>query len=146
MFDREWWEILIWVIIIIAIIWAIVKEVQVRNCYDGLEQCGHRWEWEPSPDDTNEDLIQKIYYGNTADREIVTRRLVMIMAFILTFVMFWYFTRKPVPPILDFIIVAIIIAAIVWFGFRFHESHYLYPITVRTGESIEALKYNILKN
>jgi hypothetical protein len=135
--------VLLWLVSFFIVIWAMFQEYKTYKCYEGLSDCGNDWMWEPREGDTVADLVQRIDFGNKADDKIVSRRIIMITAFIAAFLMFWFFKKEALPPAIKFVVVYVILIAVVWFGFRYHESHFLYPITTRTNLSIDELRYSL---
>ena len=143
-FGRPCWEVIAWIIIIIIILWAIRQEYRESHCYDGLADCGPVWAWEPQEGDTEADLLRRLEFGNRAETFVISRRLVMITAAGLALLMMWYFDKKKiVPNVIEYIVPFVLIMGVVWFAFRYHESHYLAEINRRQDLTIQELKYRL---
>lgn len=141
-FGRPAWEVIAWIIFILIILWALKQEYRESHCYDGLHDCGPVWSWDPKPGDNVSDLIRRIEFANRGETFVISRRLVMITAAGLALVMMWYFDKKRVVPnIVEYIVPFVLIMGVVWFAFRYHESHYLNEINRRMDLSIQELKY-----
>lgn len=141
LYGRPLWELIAWVIVIAIVLWAVRQEYRMAHCFDGLGDCGKTWQWDPREGDDIPTLIYRIENGNRAEGHIISRRLTMILAAGLALVIMWFFRKKPIPDIVEFIVVMVLTMGIVWFGFRYHESHFLAEITRRTDLSIQELKY-----
>jgi hypothetical protein len=140
-FGRPLWEVISWIIFLLIIFWAIKQEYRAAKCFDGREQCGKEWAWDPHPGDQPVDLLRRLESGNRAETYVISRRLVMITAAGLSLITMWYFSKKPVPNFIEFIVPFVLIMGVIWFAFRYHESHYLSEITRRMDLSIQELKY-----
>lgn len=141
-FGRPAWEIVAWVVFICIILWGVKQEYRESHCYDGLRECGKVWEWDPKPGDGVADLIRRIEFGNSAENYVIVRRITMIAAAGLTFIIMWFFNKKQtIPRITEFLVLFVLVMGIIWFTFRYHESHYLDEIDRRTQLSIQELKY-----
>jgi hypothetical protein len=141
--DRPLWEVVTWIVLIVIVLWAVKQEYGASKCFDGRENCGKEWAWDPKPGDDIATLFYRIEQGNRAENHIISRRLTMILAAAVTIIVMWYVYGKLVPDILEFIVLMVLLMGMVWFGFRYHESHYLAEITRRTDKSIQELKYQV---
>jgi uncharacterized membrane protein YqjE len=144
-FGRPAWEVIAWIILVIIILWAIKQEYRESHCYDGVADCGAVWQWEPREGDTDIDLLKRLEYGNRGEAFVISRRLVMITAAGLTLLVMWYFDKKKrvVPNIVEYLVPFALIMGVVWWAFRYHESHYLYEIARRQNLTIQELKYRM---
>lgn len=144
-FGRPAWEVIAWIILILIILWAIKQEYRESHCYDGLADCGPVFAWDPEEGDTTADLIRRIEYANRGETFIISRRIVMIASAGLALLLMWYFDKKKrlVPNIVEFVVAFVLVMGVVWFTFRYHESHYLHEIDRRMDKSIQALRYKL---
>ncbi len=140
---RPLWEIIAWVIIIGIILWAIIGESKEARCYDGRDDCDEIFAWDPEPGDTPTDLIRRLEFANGAEELIISRRLVMITAAGLALLLMWYFRGKVIPNIIEYIVTFVFVMGVLWFSFRYHDSHYLYEITRRADLTLQELKYQL---
>uniref|UniRef100_A0A6C0CH26 Uncharacterized protein n=1 Tax=viral metagenome TaxID=1070528 RepID=A0A6C0CH26_9ZZZZ len=140
-YGRPLWEVVLWILLLLIVVWALKQEYRAAKCFDGREDCGTDWAWEPKRGDDLATLFARIEAGNRAENHIISRRLTMILAAAVTLIVMWYFRRQFVPEILEFVVVMVLLMGMIWFGFRYHESHYLAEITRRTDKSIQELKY-----
>lgn len=141
-FGRPAWEVIAWIIFIIIILWALRQEQRTGHCYDGQIDCGPVWSWDPKPDDKIPDLIKRLENANRAETFVITRRIVMISAAGLTFVLMWYFNKKKVVPnFIEYLVPFVLVMGCLWFSFRYHESHYLDEINRRMDLTLQELKY-----
>tara|TARA_R110001632_G_scaffold82498_4_gene183144 strand:- start:210 stop:713 length:504 start_codon:yes stop_codon:yes gene_type:complete len=141
-FGKELWEIIAWIIFLAIILWGIKQEAKFAKCYDGRDQnCGKEWEWDTRDGDSIADLVRRLEYSNRADSFVISRRITMIAAAGLALLMMWYFKKKTIPNIVEFIVVFVLVMGVLWFAFRYHESHYLDEITRRTEFTIQELKF-----
>jgi hypothetical protein len=141
-FGKPAWEVIAWIIFIVIILWAIKQEYRTSHCYDGEHECGPVWSWDPKPGDGVNDLIKRLEYANRAETFVITRRIVMISSAGLAFLMMWYFNKdKVVPNLVEYMVPFVLIMGVVWFSFRYHESHYLNEINRRMDLTLQELKY-----
>jgi len=140
---RPLWEIVAWIILLLIVVWAIKQEHRAATCYDGREKCGKEWAWDPQEGDTPADLLRRLEFSNRAHGFIISRRLVMISAAGLALLMMWYFKKQTIPNIVEFVVAFILIMGVLWFSFRYHDSHYMHEITRRADLSIQELKYQL---
>lgn len=140
-FGKPLWEIIAWIIFLAIILWGVKQEAKFAKCYDGRQDCGKEWEWDAREGDTVADLLRRLDYSNRADSFVISRRITMIAAAGLALLMMWFFKKKTIPDIVEFIVVFVLVMGVLWFAFRYHESHYLDEITRRTEFTIQELKY-----
>lgn len=140
---RPAWEIIAWIILILIILWALKQEYRESHCYDGRADCGPVFAWDPQEDDTMADLMRRLEFGNRGETFIISRRLVMIAAAGLTILLMWLFDKKKrvIPSIVEFLPVMVLTMGVLWFAFRYHESHYLDEINRRLDLTIQEVKY-----
>lgn len=141
--EKPLWELICWIIILIIVFWAMMQEYTAATCYDGRDSCGSAWAWDPQPGDKPEDLVRRIEFANRAQGFVISRRLVMIASIGLSLILLWYFRKRVIPDIVEFVIVFVLIMGVLWFAFRYHESHYLYEIVRRSDFSIQELRYQM---
>ena len=142
-FGRPAWELIAWIILVIIILWALKQEYRESHCYDGLADCGPVWAWDPKPGDSMADLLRRLEFANRGETFIISRRLVMIAAAGLALILMWYFDKKKrvVPNIVEYIVVFVLVMGVIWFAFRYHESHYLNEINRRMDLTIQEVRY-----
>lgn len=141
-FGRPIWEVIAWIIFAMIIVWAIKQEYRESHCYDGENDCGPVWAWDPKPGDQIPDLIRRLEYANRGETFMIIRRIVMISAAGLAMILMWYFNKKKViPNIVEYIVPFVLIMGVVWFSFRYVESHYLNEINRRMDLTLQELKY-----
>ena len=144
----EIWQIVVWIIVIATIVWMIYAEFAFQGCYDGLRDCGAEWEWSPQNGDKPVDLIRRIELGNEASDNIIKRGLVVAGSGITAIVVQLYVQARrgkgtELPHVFDYLVTWAIILGLFWIIFRYYESHYTSPITTRTQQSIQELKYQL---
>ena len=145
------WEIVVWIIIAIVIVWQLYAEFAFQDCYDGLETCGdsdEKWHWEPQEGDNVNDLVRRIEIGTEATQLIIKRGLVVVGSAVIAIIvsLFLQVTKKQptkMPELRDFFIIWGINLGLFWAVFRYYESHYTHPISHRTLKSVQELKYQL---
>jgi len=141
-FGKPAWEVIAWIIFILIILWAVKQEYRHAICYEGRDECGPVWAWEPKQGDQISDLIKRLEYANRAETYVISRRIVMIAAAGLAILMMWYFNKKRVVPnFVEYVVPFVLIMGVLWFAFRYHESHYLSEINRRMDITLQELKY-----
>lgn len=142
------WEAVVWIVIVIVIVWQLYAEFAFQRCYDGIDNCGEEWNWDPKEGDTTSDTVERIKLGTEATQLVIKRGLIVVGSAVVAMIvsLFLQVTKgepSKMPNLRDFFIIWGINLGLYWAVFRYYESHYTHPISRRTLKSIQELKYQL---
>lgn len=148
----ETWELVVWIILVLIIIWQIQIELGIQTCYDGTTLCDGTYDWSPQEGDTPVDLLLRIETALASNKMIKQRRIAMISGFVLTILAYWYISITEnnypknnmfTPKIWKFLMLWLLLFTFIWLILRYQESHMLVPIASRSKESLDELRYQL---